>query len=629
VHSWRKKIMRIANIFFAGLLLLTVKNGKAQTSNPQQYKYVFTVAKDGSGDYAFIQDAIDAMRVYPLAPITLYIKNGVYNEKIELPANNVDVTMIGESVDSTIITFNDYSGKGKHTTFTSYTAKISGNRFRAENITFANSAGPVGQALALYVDADKAMFLNCKFLGNQDTIFTGGEYANQYFYSCYIEGTTDFIFGPATVVFNSCTIKAKSNSYITAASTTPGKQYGYVFKNCKILADTNVTKIFLGRPWRANAKTVFISCDLPKELAPEGWDNWGNSENEKTVFYAEYKNTGEGAVVDKRVNWSKQLTDKQVQNYGPFGLDTLKKNEPGHLWFFNLKSHAINYETFTAKKREIIPLYSVIPNNKTVADKEMSVTKDNVTRISKISNPSLTVYKPQKPNGKAVIICPGGGYAILAFDKEGTRVAEELNRWGVTAFVLKNRLPDDSINIDKSLAPLQDAQQAIRFVRSNAKVFGIDKNKIGIMGFSAGGHLASTAATHFTFKADASNTDTVSVRPDFAILIYPVISFDSTITHKGSRNNLIGANASTEKTDFFSNELQVTSTTPPSFLVHAGDDGAVPVENSLRYYQACIKNKVSVELHLYPKGGHGFGMYNKTTDDNWMERLKNWLGSIK
>jgi acetyl esterase/lipase len=204
-----------------------------------------------------------------------------------------------------------------------------------------------------------------------------------------------------------------------------------------------------------------------------------------------------------------------------------------------------------------------------------------------------------------------------------------LNRWGITAFVLKNRLPDDTINIDRSLAPLQDAQQAIRFVRSNAKVFGIDKNKIGIMGFSAGGHLASTAATHFTFKADASNTDTVSVRPDFAILIYPVISFDSTITHKGSRNNLIGATASTEKTDFFSNELQVTSATPPSFLVHAGDDGSVPVDNSLRYYQACIKNKVPVELHLYPKGGHGFGMNNKTTDDNWMERLKNWLSSIK
>jgi acetyl esterase/lipase len=224
-----------------------------------------------------------------------------------------------------------------------------------------------------------------------------------------------------------------------------------------------------------------------------------------------------------------------------------------------------------------------------------------------------------------VIICPGGGYSILAFDKEGTRVAEEMVRWGVTAFVLKYRLPDDSSNIDKSLAPLQDAQQAIRLVRTNAKEWGIKRDQIGIMGFSAGGHVASSAATHFDFKADTANNDTTSVRPDFAILIYPVISFDSTIGHKGSRNNLVGTKATTEKINFFSNELQVTQNTPPSFLIHAGDDATVPVENSVRYYQACIKSKVPAEMHLYPKGGHGFGMNNKTTDDSWMERLKNWM----
>ena len=296
-------------------MFFTVLGSFAQTANPQQYKYVFTVAKDGTGDYYNIQDAIDAMRVYPLAPITLYIKNGIYNEKIELPANNTDVTFIGENVDSTIITWNDYSGKGKHTTFTSYTAKISGNRFRAENITFANSAGPVGQALALYVDADKAVFKNCKFLGNQDTIFTSGEQSRQLFTDCYIEGTTDFIFGPATSVFQNCTIKAKTNSFLTAASTTRGKQFGYVFLNCKIIADPAVNKLYLGRPWRTNAKTVFIKCDLPKAIAPEGWNNWNNPENEKTVFYAEYKSTGEGAAPEKRVKWSKQLNDKQARHY--------------------------------------------------------------------------------------------------------------------------------------------------------------------------------------------------------------------------------------------------------------------------------------------------------------------------
>jgi len=303
---------------YCSIVLLVILFGAkafAQTSNPQQYKYIFTVAKDGSGDYKYIQDAIDAMRVYPLATIILYIKNGVYNEKIALPSDNTDVTFIGESVEKTIINFNDYSGRGKLTTFTSYTAKISGNRFTAENITFQNSAGPVGQALALYVDADKAVFKNCRFLGNQDTIFATGENARQLFADCYIEGTTDFIFGPSTAVFQNCTIRAKTNSFITAANTTPGKKYGFVFLDCKIIADSAVDRLFLGRPWRAHAKTVFIRCQLPKVIVPEGWNNWGNTENEKTAYYAEYKNIGEGAGTNKRVPWSRQLTDKEMKDY--------------------------------------------------------------------------------------------------------------------------------------------------------------------------------------------------------------------------------------------------------------------------------------------------------------------------
>lgn len=316
----------------------------AQTANPQQYKYVFTVAKDGSGDYANIQDAIDAMRGFPLAPIRLYIKNGVYNEKIELPANNTDVSFIGESVHKTIITFNDHSGRGKIRTFTSFTAKISGNRFVAENITFVNAAGPVGQALALYVDADKAVFKNCRFIGNQDTIYAGGENSRQYFTNCYIEGTTDFIFGPATAVFQNCTIRAKSNSYITAANTPEGKKFGFVFLDCKLVADSTVSKLFLGRPWRAFSRTVFIRCELPAQIAPAGWNNWGNPENEKTVFYAEYKNTGKGAGIDKRVPWSKQLSDKEAKEYTVENIfdpvkaipaaasDWFQKNSPSFEW---------------------------------------------------------------------------------------------------------------------------------------------------------------------------------------------------------------------------------------------------------------------------------------------------------
>lgn len=323
-----------------------LKYTMSQTANPAQYKYVFTVAKDGSGDFTSIQKAIDVMRVYPLAPITLYIKDGVYQEKIELPATNTDVRFIGESVEHTIIQFNDYAGKDKHTTFTSYTAKISGNRFLAENISFINTAGAVGQALALYVDADQAVFRNCRFIGNQDTIFAAGEQSRQYFDHCFIEGTTDFIFGPSTAVFHFCTISAKANSYITAASTTKGKPFGFVLMDCTIIADEAVNKLYLGRPWRAFAKTVFIRCTLPASISAEGWNNWGNSANEATVYYAEYQNTGAGAIIEGRVKWSHQLNKKTIKLYTLnhlFSTTTTKKeSEPA--WYLPTGNHSFVWE---------------------------------------------------------------------------------------------------------------------------------------------------------------------------------------------------------------------------------------------------------------------------------------------
>jgi acetyl esterase/lipase len=291
--------------------------------------------------------------------------------------------------------------------------------------------------------------------------------------------------------------------------------------------------------------------------------------------------------------------------------------------------------TMSAQSIKEMPLYEgTIPNSKTAENLERITLTDGVMRIHDVSIPTLTRFSPANPNGKSVIICPGGGYSILASGHEGVDVARQLNEIGVTAFVLKYRIPSDRTVIDKSLAPLQDAQQAIHLVRKNAEKWGLKGNKIGIMGFSAGGHLAATAATHFVEKADPSlasslaMTDTISVRPDFSILIYPVISFDTTITHKGSRNNLIGTKPSVEVAQKFSNEWQITPQTPPTFLVHAGDDGVVPVENSIRFYQNCIKNKVPAEMHLYAKGGHGFGMNNKTTEDKWMERLATWLKTI-
>jgi acetyl esterase/lipase len=274
----------------------------------------------------------------------------------------------------------------------------------------------------------------------------------------------------------------------------------------------------------------------------------------------------------------------------------------------------------------IIPLYEKVPNSKPSANKEESVTTDGMVRISKVSVPTLAMYTPAAINEKhaAVIICPGGGYVRLAATHEGADVAKVFNEWGITAFVLKYRLPDDTIMIDRSIGPLQDAQRAIQIVRENAAKWNIDPNKIGIMGFSAGGHLASTASTHFN-KPVIENPANISLRPDFSVLLYPVISFTDSLAHIGSRTNLIGKD--TEKIIEYSNELQVTAQTPPAFLVHAGDDKTVKVENSIRYYLSLQKNNVPAEMHIYPKGGHGFGMNNKTTNDKWIERLKNWLQS--
>lgn len=258
---------------------------------------------------------------------------------------------------------------------------------------------------------------------------------------------------------------------------------------------------------------------------------------------------------------------------------------------------------------------------------ETLTREDKIVRTSKVSKPELYVYQAAKPNSAAVIICPGGGYGILAIDKEGHDVAKKFQEIGITAFVLKYRLPSDLIMKDKSLGPLQDALQAIYLVRKNAASFNVDPNRVGIMGFSAGGHLASTASTHFAdMKID--NQENISLRPSFSILIYPVITFGIS-THGGSVKNLLGENPTEEQKKYFSSERQVTPQTPPAFLVHANSDKSVPVQNSLRYNEALVKNNVPVEMHIYQAGGHGFGLFNKTTKDERFERLKNWLEANK
>lgn len=294
------------------------------------------------------------------------------------------------------------------------------------------------------------------------------------------------------------------------------------------------------------------------------------------------------------------------------------------------------FTTVSMKAQKVIPLYEgAIPNAKACDVKQTEIvdttwSKEGILIVHGITVPTITVFEApkEKRNGTAVLICPGGGYGIVAAGHEGNDFAKAFNAVGVTAFVLRYRLPNDACMENKSFVPLMDAQQALYLIRKNAKQYGIDENKVGIMGFSAGGHLASTVGTHFTDPV-RKELAAANLRPDFMILGYPVISFADSIGHIGSRDALINKNPDQKLLHYFSNEEQATAKTPPTFLVHASDDDAVKVANSIMFYEALIKNKVPAELHIYEKGGHGFGMNNPTTQDKWFERCVNWMKANK
>jgi len=277
----------------------------------------------------------------------------------------------------------------------------------------------------------------------------------------------------------------------------------------------------------------------------------------------------------------------------------------------------------------VIPLYpGSVPNSKPYTMKEIRMESNGLlVGFRKISQPTLAVYLPDEKiaTGAAVIICPGGGYEMESYRLEGTEIAEAFLRKGIAALILKYRLPSDSIMIDKSIGPLQDAQQAIKTVRLHAREWKINPVKIGIMGFSAGGHLASTAGTQFD-RSYIPNDEKVSLRPDFMILIYPVISMTDELTHMGSRNALLGKTPTKAVIDLFSNEMHVNANTPPTWLTHTGDDNVVTVENSIRFYRELIRNKVPAEMHLYPKGNHGFVLFQ--SPDEWMQPLFEWIKKL-
>ena len=290
------------------------------------------VARDGTAEFRNVSEAIEVCRAFMEYHKVIYVKKGIYKEKLVIPQWLTNIEICGEDRDQTIITWDDHANipmalsswplvisqqptantqQPKLGTFRTFTLKIEGSKITLKNITIENNSARLGQAVALHTEGDRLTFVNCRFLGHQDTIYTGNAKTRLYFKDCYIEGTTDFIFGPSTAWFEHCQIFCKANSYITAASTPQDVAYGYIFNNCSISCDQGVNKVYLGRPWRDYGYTLFMNCHLPRQIRPEGWHQW-RPEAVKTARYMEYNNTGEGADVSKRVTWSRQLTKKEA-----------------------------------------------------------------------------------------------------------------------------------------------------------------------------------------------------------------------------------------------------------------------------------------------------------------------------
>ena len=306
-----RKLLLSLVLALAGTLAVNAAN---KYDNPD----TLFVARDGTAEFRNIDDAIEVCRAFMEYHKVIFVKKGTYKEKLIVPSWLTNIEICGEDRDNTIITYDDHANvfipgtDRKMGTFRTYTVRVDGNDITFRNITIENNAARLGQAVALHTQGDRLTFVNCRILGNQDTVYTGGINTRLYFKDCHIEGTTDFIFGPSTAWFENCTILSRTDSYITAASTPQNVEYGYVFNRCKIVAAEGVSKVYLGRPWRPYAHTLFMNCQLGKHILPVGWHNWSNTQNETTARYCEYNNHGEGAATKERAAWTRQLTRKEA-----------------------------------------------------------------------------------------------------------------------------------------------------------------------------------------------------------------------------------------------------------------------------------------------------------------------------
>ena len=612
------------------LCLLLAGSVLAQTT-PEN---LLIVAQDGWADFTTVQAAFNAVPLNNTKDVLIRIKKGVYKEKLTLDSTKNHVTIMGEDPESTVLTYDDFSGKinpqgVKLGTTTSTSTRIVANDFTAINITFANSAGPVGQAVAMLVDGDRARFINCRFLGCQDTLYPKREGTRQYYQNCYIEGTVDFIFGWATAYFQQCHIRSKlQGGYYTAASTPQGQAHGFVFNECTLDGESPEASVYLGRPWRDYAQTVFLNCTMSNVVKPEGWHNWDKVHAEKTAFYAEYGSKGAGAIASKRVAWSKQLTEIEAQKYtiGKVLAGKDNWNPQGPLLTFGLTNVP---DTSFKVPKAFSQLQKQYPNASKVSfPLPISVAEErNVTYCSVgTRNLQLDVFYPKSKSKKprpAVLVIHGGGW------RSGDRthhvpLAQKLAEQGFVAVTVEYRLSTEALYP----AAVHDLKAAVRWMRANAKKYQIDPNKIASLGFSAGGQLAALLGTTNDNPAfEGSQGEYMA----FSSRVNAIVDLDGTLAfihpESGEGDDSKGISAATYW--FGYNKTQkpelwheagalnhVDKSTPPILFVnssvdrmHAGRDDMRRKLDALHIYS---------EVHSFPDAPHTFVLFHP-----WFEPVLN------
>ena len=591
------------------------------------------VAPDGSGHHRGIQEAINAVPQNTSAdrPWLIFVKAGTYRELVYVQREKRFVLLVGEDPRTTTITYglhaNVIGSDGKPIgTFRTPTLYVDADDFTIENLTIENSAGPVGQALALRLDGDRAVIRNSRFLGWQDTILLNR--GRHYFDGSFIAGHVDFIFGGATAYFESCHLHAWRNGYLTAASTPAEQPYGFVFRRARITGAPGV-QTFLGRPWRDHAHVAFLDSEMSQVVRREGWHNWDRPEREKTTRYFESGTRGSDA--SGRVAWARRMSEADARALSPervlTGADGWRVARfPAH----PSGGSAVGGDLPRAPGGEGIASASVIPlwpEGVPGVRREGGPERLEDGRVFNVHVPTLTHYAPPaaRRTGTAIIAAPGGGYERLSVEKEGSALARIWTELGMDVFVLKYRLAEFG-----HPAPLQDVLRAVRLLRSRAADLRIHPERIGVFGASAGGHVAATAATLFDAEEGRTGArlDAVSARPDFVGLLYPVITMQGSHAHAGSRRNLLGETPAAALLERMSLETQVTTQTPPVFIVHTAADASVPAENSLVFYAALRAAGVPAEMHLYEKGSHGFATAaDLGTTSEWPRRFAEWLAA--